>query len=159
MAVGAIRACRPSADANRQNRENQRAAIGEHVGRFGKQCDGMGPEAADRFEGGEDGKYGQGPPQAALARVLPVGVVAVGMAVEKTTAVAMAGVIVARLMGRVSVAIAMVGVIVAVMVVARRPGPMAAAASITGRAVVMAVAVPGAGGLGVFVAHCCWTPV
>ncbi|MDB6100592.1 MAG: hypothetical protein JWO52_591, partial [Gammaproteobacteria bacterium] len=79
MAIRALVTRRSPAGADCDHGKDQRATIRQHVGRFGQQGDGAGPESTRRFYEGEGCKNAQRDPQAALARDLAYVVMAMIM--------------------------------------------------------------------------------
>ena len=76
------------ADTDRDDRQDQRAAIRHHVGCFSQQGYGVGPEAADAFHDCEAAEHHERNPQSPLARVFsPVMVVVMIMAVASATVI------------------------------------------------------------------------
>ncbi len=60
---------RSSTDADRDDRKDERAAVGQHVGRFGQQGNGVRPESADPFDDREATEHHERNPQALLTGV------------------------------------------------------------------------------------------
>src|SRR6185437_2761546 len=72
MTEGAARIGRPPPDPQGDNRQDQRAGIGQHVSGLGEEGDGVGDVSAHRFNDCEGAEDQQGKEQSALASVVAV---------------------------------------------------------------------------------------